>query len=378
MQNKTIIVGGGMAGLSCALKLLEAGQDFLLITDSLGGRILYSPEEKINYGAYFVMASYVNASKLVTKTTRINPLNACFHNSSSERFGVISLHTLKLLPEFIRFYFALQEFTRHYEPYKQRCLVMSQKASLEADSYMANLFAKPAAQFIREKHFEKVSSDYISKFAYACTGVSTDKITALDFLNVSMGILIPIHQFRFDAKGLAQQLNGHLVIDTIHRVEANEDEITLRGISGQSYQANNVVVATPAVVTQELLGLSEIREACKIFVFRIQGALKPAFHKYELNLFPATSEIILTARQFDGTYLIYSREKDVDLRQVCDHFSVLSTVAWDKAMYVQGGAYVEQNYGNRLFVAGDHNGLGLEPAAISGVYAANQIITAVH
>lgn len=26
------------------------------------------------------------------------------------------------------------------------------------------------------------------------------------------------------------------------------------------------------------------------------------------------------------------------------------------------------------YVAGDHNGLGLEPAAISGVYAANQIL----
>lgn len=43
-------------------------------------------------------------------------------------------------------------------------------------------------------------------------------------------------------------------------------------------------------------------------------------------------------------------------------------------MYVQGAAFMEQQYGAGLYVAGDHNGLGLEPAAISGIFAANQII----
>jgi hypothetical protein len=47
---------------------------------------------------------------------------------------------------------------------------------------------------------------------------------------------------------------------------------------------------------------------------------------------------------------------------------------WEKAMYIQGSAYMEQQYGDHIYVAGDHNGLGLEPAAISGIYAANQII----
>jgi hypothetical protein len=33
---------------------------------------------------------------------------------------------------------------------------------------------------------------------------------------------------------------------------------------------------------------------------------------------------------------------------------------WDKAMYVYGDAYLEQQYGEGVYVAGDHNGLGLE------------------
>jgi hypothetical protein len=83
---------------------------------------------------------------------------------------------------------------------------------------------------------------------------------------------------------------------------------------------------------------------------------------------------MMTIKQHDGTYLIYSREKEVDLHQVCEQFHLLATMHWEKAMYTQGAAYLEQQYGDDIYVAGDHNGLGLEPTAISGVFAANQIL----
>ena len=96
MQKKTIIVGGGMAGMACAMQLLEAGRDFLLITDVLGGRIMYSEEAKVNFGAYFVMGNYKHAKELLIQEDLLNPLQVCFHNSDTERFTVLSLHTLTL------------------------------------------------------------------------------------------------------------------------------------------------------------------------------------------------------------------------------------------------------------------------------------------
>jgi hypothetical protein len=374
MKAKTIIVGGGMAGMSCAMKLLETNQEFLLVADDLGGRIKYSAETKVNFGAYFVMSSYTNAKKLLMKGIRINPIDACFHNSNAERFSLLSLHTLSRLPELFRFYFVLQKFSAHYGKFKQRCLTMSQKAALEANPYMASLFTKPASQFIREEKFEKVAFDFVSKFAYACTGAGVEQITALDFLNVSMGMIIPIHTVIFDPQAVSKKLGDHLVFDSILRVEKRAGENLLTGKSGEIYQAENVVIATPASITQKLLGLKEIREASKIYVYHVRAELKPAYRKYGLNLFPYTSEIMLTARQLDGSYLIYAREKSADLHLVCDQFELLSTMVWEKAMYVKGKAFMEQEYGSGIYVAGDHNGLGLEPAAISGIYAANQII----
>jgi hypothetical protein len=374
MPVKTIIIGGGMAGVSCAMRLLEAQQDFLLITENLGGRIMYSESAKVNFGAYFVMGNYKHAKKLLIRADLLNPLQVCFHNSEAERFGVLSLHTLRLLPEFIRFFLAMQEFSSHYETFKQRCLTMSHKTVLKTDPYMADIFSKPATQFAREKGYEKFAADYVFKFMYACTGASTDAVTALDFLNVSMGLMVPIHRFKFDRQALEAKLGPRLIKDTIVQIEKRDGQYLLTGQTGKIYPTENVVMATPASVTKELLELDEIRGACKIYAYHVRAELKPVYRNYEINLFPFTSKLMLTAKQFDGTYLIYGREKEIDLSQVCERFEVLSLVAWEKAMYVFGNAYLEQQYDDGLFVAGDHNGLGLEPTAISGIYAANQVI----
>jgi glycine/D-amino acid oxidase-like deaminating enzyme len=374
MQVKTIIVGGGIAGMSCAMQLLNTKQDFLLVTDNLSGRIQYSEQAGVNFGAYFVMSSYTHAKKILAHTTWINPADACFHNSDTERFSLLSLHTVKRLPELLRFLVAIQKFMRHYKKYMQRCLIMSQKSALEADPYMADLFVKPATQFIRENKIENVANDYVAKFTYACTGFGAERFTALDFLNPSQGMITPIHRLKFDPEAVVQKLGSHLTFDAITRLERQERGFLLNSKSGKTYQAENIVVATPASVTKELLHLPEIREASKFHVFHVRAELKPVYRRYSLNLFSPTSPFMLISREHDGTYLIYALDENVDLHQVCEKFEILATRTWEKAMYIHGRAFMEQQYGDGLYVAGDHNGLGLEPAAISGIYAANQII----
>jgi glycine/D-amino acid oxidase-like deaminating enzyme len=374
LPNNTIIVGGGVAGMSCAMRLLDARQDFLLITEDLGGRVKYAQRAKVNFGAYFMMGNYANARQVLTTGAWINPLDACFHLSAREQHAVLSGHTIALMPELLRFYRAMWEFSRHYGPYKQRCLTMPQKAALEADSYMVEIFSMTAPQFIRVKKFERAAEEYLSKFAYACTGASMEQLTALDFLNVSQGMVSSLYKIIFDPDVLAQKFGQRLVYDNIVHIESRPGQHTLTGKSGQVYQAEKIVVATPAVVTQQLLGLKEIRAASQLHVFHVNACLKAAFRRHTLNLLPYSSEIMLTVKQFDGSYLIYSREKEPDLQQVCEQFRLLSSMHWEKAMYIQGAAYLEQQYAGGIYVAGDHNGLGLEPAAISGVYAANQIL----
>lgn len=372
MHIPILIVGGGMAGMSAALTLADAGKEFCLVTETLGGRVLYSPEARVNYGAYYLMANYRYARRILTPETRLQPLRVLFHNSPTERFPLLHPHTLVRLPELARFYRALRQFMAHYEQYKTHCLTMTQKQALEADPYLAARFVQPAAEFIRERGFPRAAADYVSKFTYACTGVSPEGISAFDFLNVSQGLIVPIYRFRFDLESMARSLGGRLALDSITGLAGQQGSYTLQGRSGQSYTAEQVILATPAAVTQKLLDLPEIRSACSLYLWHVRGTLKPVFRKYELNLFSPASEIMLTAREWDGSYLIYSRSPQADLGQVCEQYEMICRTAWEKAMYVKGSAYLEQQFAPGLFVAGDHNGLGLEPAAISGIYAANQ------
>ena len=69
--NKTIIIGAGISGLACARTLSENGEDFIIISEDIGGRILTSQDGKVNYGAFFVCSDYDNVLKFVKLKSQI-------------------------------------------------------------------------------------------------------------------------------------------------------------------------------------------------------------------------------------------------------------------------------------------------------------------
>jgi uncharacterized protein with NAD-binding domain and iron-sulfur cluster len=71
--HETIIVGGGAAGMNCALKLQEAGKPYLLLTDRMGGRIMYRKDLKMNFAAVFYFGSYRHTQKILTPGPKVLP-----------------------------------------------------------------------------------------------------------------------------------------------------------------------------------------------------------------------------------------------------------------------------------------------------------------
>ena len=57
---ETVIIGAGISGLACAKQLNKNDRDFLVISKDIGGRILTSEDENVNYGAFFVCSDYYN------------------------------------------------------------------------------------------------------------------------------------------------------------------------------------------------------------------------------------------------------------------------------------------------------------------------------
>lgn len=374
MVHDAVIIGAGSAGLSCAYTLKDAGADFRLVSETMGGRIVYDRAAGVNFGAYFVMNNYHNAKKLVTRRTWINPFSCRFHDGAGASFPTIGLNTLRRAPGFASFAAVMARFMRHYAQFKKNCEYVSQREAMEMDPYIKELFWQPASEVIAKYRLGSVARDYVSKFSYACTGSDMDTITALDFLNVSQGLVQPIHRFEFDEDAHIAALGERYVPGTVaeHQLDGVVHTVTLA--DGQTVQAHNVIFATPAVVTAKFLGLGDIRDTCQLYVEHVVGRIRPGMDDKEMNLFPFTSPVIFTALQDDGSYLVYSREPVIDLDKLFLDYQIIGRRDWDKAMYVTGRSYVEQQYGESTYVAGDHNGLGLEPTAISGIYAARQVL----
>lgn len=374
MTHDVVVIGAGIAGLTCAHQLLEQDADVLVVSDTVGGRTVYDKDEKVNFGTYFVMADYHNAKKFVTQTTWINPLSCRFFGDDGESFATLSANTVKRLPGFLAFAAAMARFIPHYERFKTNCEYMSQRDAMQVDPYIRKLYDEPAAAFITEHHIGGVARDYIAKFSYACTGVDTDQINALDFCNVTHGLVLQMHRFTFDADAQEHALGSHYVEDLVVSHEEHDGLHTLTTQSGQALQARNVVFATPAVDTARLLGLGKIRGTSALYVEHLRGTLRSGLQGEQMNLFPFSSPTIFTAVQDDGTYLVYSREPEIDHDKLFADWEVVGRKEWPDAEYVRGNDYIEQQYGPSTYVAGDHDGLGLEPASISGLYAANQIL----
>lgn len=97
MDVQTLIIGGGMAGMSYALRLKAYNKPFTMITDRLGGRVLYDPELKENYGALFVMQNYHYARKILTTERWINTIRVMFHHSPPKSFATLSNATIQII-----------------------------------------------------------------------------------------------------------------------------------------------------------------------------------------------------------------------------------------------------------------------------------------
>ena len=106
----------------------------------------------------------------------------------------------------------------------------------------------------------------------------------------------------------------------------------------------------------------------------VKGKIKEKYAHHDIHCFSDTIPIIFIAnRKNNSEYEVFSNAQ-LDLDKYFDSYQVLHREDWAEALYTHPAIVLDQDMGNNLYMAGDHNGLGMEPAAISGIYAANKIL----
>ena len=144
----TIIVGAGISGLACAKRLQEYDEDFLLISENIGGRILTSEDGTVNYGAFFVCYDYYHVLQYVTLHSRIKLSDFCFHDNDD----IYVLFEPKLLAysfQFMKILKILYKFRKAFRLFRKTSETISQKKAIESDPFLHELYMKNAIDFVK-------------------------------------------------------------------------------------------------------------------------------------------------------------------------------------------------------------------------------------
>ena len=399
---ETIVLGAGAAGMNCCLELQKENREYLLVSPNIGGRICNDEQRHMNYGAvfYFGTYKYMLASGLLQGTVDVLPklsMGQC-HHDNGKSYEPVSMITMADAPSLFSYMKWMRDtFIPRYAAFKDNCCTMEVSAALERDPMIKELYTESAEHFIERMKFGPICHDLISMFAHACTGTKIAELTALDYLNTvqpltmkivgvpPLNLLFDLKRFDFDSEGVKARLaqgSGDVLIGEATAVAKSDGGWSIR-VGDDMYTCDNLVMATPAHITAELLAAVtdvvplDIRKASQLTGYLIRGKAKPAYSGHTVHLFDDTIPIIYIAKRFDGDYEIFTEVDFEEGRKFDEYFEeweVIGKKYWEYALYTAAHEALPQNLAPGLIMAGDVNGLGMEPAAISGIYAANKIL----
>ncbi len=399
---ETIVLGAGCAGMNCCLELQKENREYLLISPNIGGRICNDEERHMNYGAvfYFGTYKYMLASGLLQGTVDVLPklsMGQC-HHDNGKSYEPVSATTVADAPSLFSYMKWMRDtFIPRYAAFKDNCCTMEVSAALEKDPMIKELYTESAEHFIERMNFGPICNDLISMFAHACTGTKIADLTALDYLNTvqpltmkivgvpPLNLLFDLKRFDFDSEGVKARLaqgSGEVLIGEAASVAKQGEGWAVR-VGADAYTCENLVMATPAHITAELLAEGtdlprlDIRKASQLTGYLIKGKAKPGYAEHTVHLFDDTIPIIYIAKRLDGDYEIFTEidfEEGDKFDEYFEQWEVVGKKYWEYALYTAAHEALPQNLAPGLIMAGDVNGLGMEPAAISGIYAANKIL----
>lgn len=396
----TIVVGAGAAGMNCCLELQKEDYEYLLISPNIGGRICNDEIRHMNYGAVFYFGTYkymLRSGLLIPGEDVLPSLQAgCCHHDNGKQHEPVSPTTIKDMPSLLKYMKWMREtFIPRYSAFKDNCTVMEVTAALELDPLIKELYTESALHMIERMGFGPIAYDLVSMFAHACTGTKIKDLTALDYLNTvqpltmripPLRLLFDLKRFDFDSEGTKERLSqgsGEVLIDEVTSVEKADEGWRVVTAGGNTFTCDNLVMASPAIDTKRLLEPVEevpeldIREASELTGYLLCGTIKPKYRKHMLHIFDDTIPIIYIAHRFDGNYEIFTEvdfEESRKFDEYFDEWEVLGKKYWQYALYTAAHEALPQNLAPGIIMAGDVNGLGMEPACISGIYAANKIM----
>lgn len=368
----TILIGGGMAGVGCARRLLENGKSFRMITPEIGGRVRTSPDGRVNYGAYYVTSDYHWTRPYFKRTDKVR-VNDSWYHQGDQRYGFLSTRLVKHLPALYRFLSDLWEFRLRYNAMNALAGDRSRRELINADPMLRQMFDEPASEYIRRRKLEGLFADYIDHLLWATFFCDPSRVSTFLVLAASLPMILTMHSFEFDVAAAIAGYEERIVYSTIASIEIGNDVHHVTTTSGKTFLCRNMVMATPMDITNRLLPslAQRLRGGIDVSFCHVQGTLRPKYRGARRNFFPS-DEAVVISRELDGSYLYYY-EKDNINKYFASHM-VVTRDHWKPALFFHGKEFINANPLPNVFITGDHDMPNIENAFLNGRYAASLVL----
>jgi hypothetical protein len=368
---ETIIIGAGIAGLTCARKLHENGKEFLVISENIGGRILPSKDGKVNYGCYAIMDSHNRIKPLIKKCKKIHHSRIRYYKES-ENYQLFDKRLLIYIPQWFKLLFLLHKFKKHYDIYNKKCETVSQAQAIKSDPFLLKLYQQTAKELVQEYKIENITEDYLSFVVGSCAFVPFHNVRAFTFLHILLTAIVPPYEFYCPQEEMIKGFEKDIIIDSVIQITKKKNQYLVK-TKTKNFWAKNLVVATPPHESAKLLHLKKINKATYSHIFHISGKLSNFLRDIDVAFF-SDNNIWAIYRQDDGSHIVNSKTKQPKFKKYFKKSQIIKYKFWNPAFHPVGHVLWECEQDKNLYLIGDHNECCLEDAYVTGLYAASRII----
>jgi hypothetical protein len=374
---ETLIVGGGISGLGCARRLCDAGRDFLLVTDRLGGRMHHSPDGRMNFGASYITADYRHVSRFVERGLRFR-LREGFCQGAGRMTTLFHWRNLRFFRPFARFVLRLQELRHQLCSFRREAEHVPQNELVPRYPLLDRYCKQPAPELIQELGLGFLDEHYF-RFAFRATlFTEPENANALFYLGVLFPVIVPtwVADFTATYARLTAGYENRVVIDRVTALRRDS-----RGLwegqtaAGLAHRARNVVLAVPYHNARELYPVPAPPHVTSATMLHVRGGRQlPYQHKRFMLLDPVQTGVALIWQQRGGKDQLFSYCPRPDLAALYEQPEVLGAVSWKTALVISGAKWAPLVLEPGLYQVGDYNLCGLEDAYLTGLCAANHIL----
>jgi hypothetical protein len=375
---ETLIVGGGIAGLACARRLFEAGRDFLLVTDRLGGR-MFAAGSGAPFGAAYLTRDYTHVRRHVRLGPRVRRRDVYYRDGGRLR-TVVHARSLGRLGPLARLCAALLAFRARLNRLRARAPSRCQAELLREDDYLLRCAHEPASAFVRANGLEELDEVFTNPLVHSTVFVPTSGLNTFYYLACLMPVILRIYlaDFSRTLPSLTAGFGDRVALGHVHRLE-------LDGPGGHraetvlgTLRPRFVVAATPPhnlrTYCPELAAGPAAREV-PVRTLHVRGRRRPEYLPGKMVFLPpGDSPTVLFPHRGAGLDVLFCKSDNPDLERYYLDPGVVGRAAWRTAVVLAGAAWRPLEPRPGVFTVGDYNVCGLEDSYLTGLFAANRIL----